>query len=98
LVVSDERSLTEWLLRTIPVTKHPLDDPAKWMYDVLPLDAMAGVGRIMLTIHGEFVEGAFVVCPNLGSDVDLSRFTVEKQLHRSFSRNIILSEAQPGTP
>jgi hypothetical protein len=61
LVVSDERSLTEWLLRTIPVTKHPLDDPAKWMYDVLPLDAMAGVGRIMLTIHGEFVEGAFVV-------------------------------------
>lgn len=61
LVVSDERSLTAWLLTTIPATKHPLDDPTKWMYDVLPLDAVAGVGRIMLTIHGEFVEGMYVI-------------------------------------
>jgi nuclear RNA export factor len=62
LVVSDERSLTAWLLNTIPATKHPLDDPTKWMYDVLPLDAVGGVGRIMLTIHGEFVEGMFDIC------------------------------------
>ncbi|KAJ9096088.1 hypothetical protein QFC19_007314 [Naganishia cerealis] len=56
LIVSDESRLREWLDKTVPRTEHPLNDPAKWMYDVLPLDAVAGVGRIMLTIHGEFME------------------------------------------
>ncbi|KAJ9098728.1 hypothetical protein QFC21_004376 [Naganishia friedmannii] len=81
LVVSDEAvtRLSEWLEKTVPRTQHPLHDPTKWIYDVLPLDAMAGVGRIMLTIHGEFLE-------------------VGKQLVRSFSRNMILAEVQPGTP
>lgn len=44
-------------MKGVPGTRHPLDDPTRWMYDVLPLDAVAGVGRIMLTIHGEFYEG-----------------------------------------
>ncbi|KAI5452093.1 nuclear mRNA export, poly(A)+RNA binding protein [Naganishia albida] len=79
LIVSDAQSLREWLVKGIPATKHPLDDPTRWMYDVLPLDAVAGVGRIMLTIHGEFYESG-------------------KQTSRAFSRNMILSEAQPGTP
>lgn len=61
LIVSDAQSLREWLVKGIPATKHPLDDPTRWMYDVLPLDAVAGVGRIMLTIHGEFYEGEFLV-------------------------------------
>lgn len=59
LIVSDAQSLREWLVKGIPATKHPLDDPTRWMYDVLPLDAVAGVGRIMLTIHGEFYECEF---------------------------------------
>lgn len=57
LIVSDAQSLSEWLMKGVPGTRHPLDDPTRWMYDVLPLDAVAGVGRIMLTIHGEFYEG-----------------------------------------
>ncbi|KAJ9126983.1 hypothetical protein QFC24_001214 [Naganishia onofrii] len=90
LVIGDEAAtrLSEWLEKTVPRTQHPLHDPTKWMYDVLPLDAMAGVGRIMLTIHGEFLEGKLVAHES----------PFGKQLVRSFSRTMILADVQPGTP
>jgi nuclear RNA export factor len=106
LVIGDEAAtrLSEWLEKTVPRTQHPLHDPTKWMYDVLPLDAMAGVGRIMLTIHGEFLEGGLMAhespCTFRAKAplVLMPVLVVGKQLVRSFSRTMILADVQPGTP
>lgn len=40
----------------LPKTRHPLTEVNKWMYDVIGLDPVNGVGRIMLIVHGEFAE------------------------------------------
>lgn len=56
LVANDQDKLTRWLIEDLPKTRHPLSEEGKWMYDVIGLDPVNGVGRIMLIVNGEFTE------------------------------------------
>jgi len=56
IVATDETKLSRWLKEDLPGTRHPLDEESKWMYDVIGMDPVNGVGRIMLIVHGEFAE------------------------------------------
>jgi nuclear RNA export factor len=56
IVASDEIKLRAWLSDDLPGTRHPTSEPGKWMYDVVGMDPVNGVGRIMLMVHGEFAE------------------------------------------
>lgn len=56
VVATDETKLRTWLMDDLPKTRHPLTEVNKWMYDVIGLDPVNGVGRIMLIVHGEFAE------------------------------------------
>lgn len=56
IVATDENKLRAWLNDDLPKTRHPLSEVGKWMYDVIGMDPVNGVGRIMLIVHGEFAE------------------------------------------
>lgn len=56
IVATDENKLRAWLNDDLPKTRHPLSEVGKWMYDVIGMDPVNGVGRIMLVVHGEFAE------------------------------------------
>ena len=56
VVATDETKLRTWLVEDLPKTRHPLSEVDKWMYDVIGMDPVNGIGRIMLVVHGEFAE------------------------------------------
>lgn len=56
LIINRGEALVKWLSDTVPKTAHPLSEAAKWVYDVVELETVAGMGRVLLTVHGEFQE------------------------------------------
>lgn len=41
---------------SVPATKHPLDQPAKWSIDSVQVDREVGGPLLIVTVHGEFEE------------------------------------------
>jgi hypothetical protein len=56
VVLTDEKKLKKWLIDDLPKTQHPMNEQGNWMYDVVGMDPVNGIGRIMLIVHGEFAE------------------------------------------
>jgi len=49
-------SLERWLTHTLPKSEHPLSDQDKWVFDAIDMGEVHGIGRVLLTVHGEFAE------------------------------------------
>lgn len=54
LIVKDEQTLKKYL-DDLPMSKHDLADPKKWMFDAMEMPG--DNTKIILVVHGEFQEG-----------------------------------------
>jgi nuclear RNA export factor len=75
----------------LPATKHDIaGPPEKFCVDSFPVD-----GRLLLTIHGEFIEGELQPC--VTRVFRLTCFAGGTEGIRSFDRTFILASAEPGS-
>ncbi len=44
------------MTKTLPPTRHPLHEQDKWTFDAVDLGVTKGIGRVLLSVHGEFQE------------------------------------------
>lgn len=96
LVMNRGDGLLKWLSDEVPRTSHPLNEAAKWVYDVVELETVAGMGRVLLTVHGEFKECKYRTSRGKWAPL-MAVCAVPNEALRSFSRVFVLGIAVAGS-
>lgn len=91
---TDPEELQRWWLQAVPKTQHPLEDPAKWLFDGWVLDGTGTDTRICAMIQGEFKE-----CKSPAGSFSISRYllVVPSGTLRSFTRTFVLTDPGQST-
>lgn len=94
---ANQEDLLRWWTKSVPKTKHPLEEEGKWCIDAWVLDGEGVNTKLCAMIEGEFQESEFSLAFLLPSCAQ-NGLSVPSGTYRSFSRTFILGDAPVGSP